>query len=116
MARRNITMQHIRQLLLLRSRGAGIKQCSRELNLARNTVKKYLARFDELDHSVDELLSLPEPELLGLLEQKVPLSSQTKQQFDSMAEELLRELDRPGVTRRLLWEEHVASGVLTMEY
>ena len=78
-------MQHIRQLLLLRSRGAGIKQCSRELNLARNTVKKYLARFDELDHSVDELLSLPEPELLGLLEQKVPLSSQAKQQFDSMA-------------------------------
>ena len=116
MARRNITMQHIKQLLLLRSRGIGIKQCSRELNLARNTVKKYLARCDELDHSLDELLSLAEPELLGLLEQKVPLSSQAKQQFDSMAEGLLRELDRPGVTRRLLWEEHVASGVLTMEY
>ncbi len=116
MARRNITMQHIKQLLLLRSRGIGIKQCSRELNLARNTVKKYLARCDELDHSLDELLSLAEPELLGLLEQKVPLSSQAKQQFDSMAEELVRELDRPGVTRRLLWEEYVACGALTMEY
>ncbi len=64
-------MQHIKQLLLLRSRGIGIKQSSRDLNLARNFVKKYLARCDELDHSRDELLSLAEPELLGLLEQEV---------------------------------------------
>ncbi len=40
-------MQHINQLLLLRLRGIGIKQSIRELNLARNTVKKYLARCDE---------------------------------------------------------------------
>ncbi len=43
-------MQHIQQLVLLRTRGIGIKPCSRESNLALNTVKKYLARCDELDH------------------------------------------------------------------
>lgn len=116
MARRNITMHMIKQLLLMRSQGNSIKHCARELNLARNTVRKYCSLCEGLNRPLDELLALSEPELLDLLEEDVSLEPLGKRQFDVLVPEILRSLEQPGVTRRLLWEEYVASGQLSMEY
>lgn len=56
-------MSQIKQLLQLHEKGESRKQIARILGVSKNTVKGYLQKLYLLKMSIDELLSLEDPEL-----------------------------------------------------
>lgn len=97
----------IREILVLKKQGAGLKQIARQLGISRNTVRDYIRAWESTGADID-------PSLAGdqVLYEKTILVRQ-----DASGGERLRalqtcfphfeiELGRPGVTRKLLWQEY----------
>ena len=100
-------MSQIKQLIRLHKQGVGIKTIARELGMSKNTVKSYLAKFEEgkLDYKV--LLSLDEPVLEAKLFAGNP--SYKEGRYTHLKDNLgylAGELKKTGVTRQLLWKEY----------
>ncbi len=107
MARKPKTTGMIKQIYRLHSQGKGKKTISRELGVSKNTVKKYLAILESLPAQKEDLLK-QEDEVLG---QYVHSSGRQKEDrryhyLVSHMDYFFRELQRPGVTRWLLWKEY----------
>lgn len=60
-------MQKNRQELRCYAQGKGIKAMSSMLSISRNTIKKYLQKFQTLDLSYEEALELSDSEVAELL-------------------------------------------------
>jgi len=58
MAAKTITMSTIKQIIRLHLQGRAIKQISRTCSVSRNTVRKYVALYQQLPYSAQELLSM----------------------------------------------------------
>ena len=100
-------MSQIKQLIRLYIRGEDIKPISRILSMSKNTVKSYLQKIESHHLDIKELLELEENELKALLHAGSPSFKDTR--YDNLKSQLdyyLKELKRPGVTRKLLWEEY----------
>ena len=100
-------MSTIKQLLLLKRDGHGIKYISRHTGMSKNTVKSYLLKFAALQCSVDELLKLDDPLLEGRFHGGNP--SYSDDRHEVLLERMpyfMAELKKKGVTRHLLWEEY----------
>ena len=100
-------MSQIKQLLQLRKQGKSRKFIARSLGISKNTVKSYLTKIYELKLSIDDLLALEDPELEmkfhdGNPAYKDPRFEDIKSKLDYFKEEL----EQPGVTRKLMWEEY----------
>lgn len=100
-------MSQIKQLLRLHSQGKKIKEIARILGMSKNTVKVYLEKYVKLRLSIEDLVKLADPEL------ETRFHSGNPAYCDNRFEQLKQKLDyyeqeykRPGVTRRLLWEEY----------
>ena len=105
MSAKSISMSTIKQVILLHERGVGIKQIARQLNLSKNTVKKYLRQLG----SSKELLTRPDHELEKAVRQKVSspaADASRKRELEGLFPSLVEELKRPGVTLWLLWQEY----------
>lgn len=101
-------MSTLKQIIRLHTQGRGIKEISRICNTARNTVRKYIALYQQLPFSVEELLSMED----HALEQVVwPTDSQSKPDrltlLQSQLEAFISELERVGVNRFNLWTEYI---------
>jgi transposase len=103
MANKPKTMEQLIQVFKLSSNGVPIKEISRRLNIARNTVRKYLKLLDGRNY---ELLSKTELDSLlyeydstGFFNQRYLL---LKKHFETCS----KELSQTGVTRQLLWLEY----------
>lgn len=110
-------MSQIKQLLQLHKNGTGVKTIARNLGISKNTVKSYLRKFYDLGKSIDELLSLEDPELE--IQFHVGNPAYKDERFEHLRLHLdyfEKELDRVGVNRKVLWEEYKADYPQGYEY
>lgn len=104
MAYKPTRMDTIKRIIDLHSEGYSIKRIGRTIGVSKNTVKKYLRRY-ELENeelSGSDKSQLPEA-LLGIKhQQEVERDSRLQEKLPF----IVKELKRVGVTRHLLWEEY----------
>lgn len=102
-------MGQIKQMILLRQQGNGVKTIARELGMSKNTVKTYLQKIEALKSSTEELLRLDDPVLEIKFLAGTPSYKQDRyDEIKSNLDYYFEELKKPGVTRHLLWEEYRA--------
>jgi len=100
-------MSQIKQLIRLHQQGLGKKTIARQLGMSKNTVKAYLQKIESGELIPESLLSLDEPVLEGKLFAGSPSYKQERyNSFKNELDYLSKELQRVGVTRRVLWEEY----------
>lgn len=102
-------MSQVKQLLLMHQQGNSIKYTARSLGISKNTVKSYLQRLQGLDQPIRELLTLSEPALESLFSCGSP--AYKDERYVYMRDRLdyySKELNRKGVTMKLLWEEYIS--------
>ena len=100
-------MSQIKQLIRWHGQGVGIKTIARELGMSKNTVKSYLAKFEEGNLDFQTLLTLDEPVLEAKLFAGTP--SYKEERYTHLKDNLsylAGELKKTGVTRQLLWKEY----------
>jgi transposase len=82
MPNKQTIMQKIRQVLRCYAQGKGTKAMSSMLSISRNTIKKYLQKFQTLDLRYEEALELRDSELAGLFREKPSEAPISKCQAD----------------------------------
>jgi len=108
MANKPIVMSKIRNVIRLHIQGKGKKFIAHYLNLSKNTVKKYVQRFEGQQLCYDQLNALSDQELCSLFQ--VPLLKEPSARLKALYEYfpfMQKELKRPGVMRLLLWEAYM---------
>jgi transposase len=113
MAGKPTNMSQIKQLLILQEQGKGIKTIARSLGISKNTVKAYCQKLDALSSrrvnplTVQQLIQMPEPELEAIFHAGNPAYKDDRYTLvkDKIAY-YRRELERIGVTKKLLWQEY----------
>lgn len=108
MANKTITMLQIRRVLQLLDQGFSQRRIAREVNISRNTVQDYCLKFLKSELSVKQLLALSDQDLNQriLSDRSVPAKDDRYQRFAPDLPYYLKELNRVGVTRLLLWKEY----------
>ena len=100
-------MSQIKQLIRLYQQGLGKKTIARQLGMSKNTVKAYLQKIESGELVPESLLLLDEPVLESKLFAGSP--SYKQERYDSLKDNLdyySKELQKVGVTRRVLWDEY----------
>ncbi|MFC1734158.1 IS21 family transposase [candidate division KSB1 bacterium] len=88
--------------------GRRFKEIARNLNISKNTVKTYIAKLLSLQCDIDDLLALDDPILEARFHAGNP-AYKDNERYDALKtslEHYKKELDKVGVTRKLLWEEY----------
>lgn len=115
MAGKPKSMSQIKQLILLHAQGKGKKTIARTLSMSKNTVKIYLHKLESLlsdsanPASIEALVKLEDPVLEAKFHAGNPAYKKEAGRYDRFKEQLpyfLKELQRKGVTRHLLWQEY----------
>jgi len=108
MANKPIAMSKLKTLIRLYVESASKSKIARSTGLSRNTVKSYLQKVETLSLAKEDLLSLGEEELYKLLQQQVVQPSNSRQtDLYRFFRYMEKELRKPGVTRKLLWNEYI---------
>ena len=100
-------MSQIKQLLYLHKQGKPKKFIARSLGISKNTVKSYLDKLNQLGLGIDHLLALDDPVLEIKFHAGNPAYKEKR--FEHLKQNLdyfLKELEKTGVNKRLLWEEY----------
>lgn len=107
MPNKSVSMQKLKQVLRLYSQGKGTKAISSLQHLSRTTVKKYLTRFKESGKSIEELLSLSDPELSVIVRGDMGTPSNSRlEELYKLLPVYCKRLKRKGVTREMLHKEY----------
>ncbi len=112
MANRKLSMNKLRQVLRCHASGNGAKSISNLTGIARNTVRKYLRRFMELDREIEDLLRLGDPDLnavFGVRTAGAEPASPRHMEVMSLMPDYVRRLKKKGITRQKLYEEYIGS-------
>lgn len=109
MAGKTTRMSSIKQLLQLHRQGVAIKQMARILDISKNTVKEYLAKYRALGLDFDNLLALDDVALQAMFHSGNPSFKPDKryEELIGQMDYLQNELSRKGVTRVGLWQEYI---------
>lgn len=100
-------MSQIKQLLKLHHQGKAKKYIARSLGISKNTVKAYLEKVSLSKMDIPTLLELEDPVLEGRFHQGNPSYKDDRyEHFKNHIDYFIKELDRTGVTKQLLWEEY----------
>ena len=102
-----IMMSTLKQIIRLHTQGRGIKEISRICSAARNTVRKYLALYQKLPFSAEELLALDDQALEQLVLPSEPPKPDRYALLHSQLESFVSELERVGVNKFNLWTEYI---------
>jgi len=101
-------MSQVKQLLLMYKDGRARKEIARSLGISKNTVKTYLAKLQSLNVNLDDLLALEDPVLEAKFHAGNP-AYKDNERYELLKTDLdfyKKELNKTGVTRKLLWEEY----------
>lgn len=101
-------MLQIRKILQLLLNGSTHREINRETGIHRLTIRQYAERFANTGKDIAELLSCSDTELSSLIispKTDVPYDAR-RQLLEEKINDYLSELQRPHVTRQLLWEEY----------
>jgi transposase len=93
----------IRQLLI---KGYSIKRIARDTGLARNTIRKYLARLEASDQNLNA----------SLQEDSFPRQTERHARLIQHFAYAEAELKKSGVTRQLLWVEYKEAEISGYNY
>lgn len=107
MANKRVDFMNLRQLLLLKERGASNRNCEKNLDLHRNTVNHYVRLFRASGQSYSALLELDDVALSELFPVRVPVNKNRYFELSSKFEYFERELRKPGCTREVLWRDYI---------
>lgn len=110
MANNPISMSKIRTILRMYAQGRSKLQIAAQTGVARNTLKKYILAFNRTRLHIEQIDQLSDKELerLFIKQEDKALSEKLKHLF-ALFPHYSKELTRPGVTRKLLWEEYKQS-------
>jgi transposase len=109
MSNNTIIMSKLRQILRLYTQKKGTKEISKQTGIARNTVKKYIAKYNDLKCSIAEIEKLDDfglNELFGKSIFKIPEDPDRYKQLKSLFPYIDKELKKTGVTLEMLWYEY----------
>jgi transposase len=111
MANKPLSMQKLRQVLLLLKRGFSQREIVKQTQVSRPTVPSYSLLFTATGLSYDQLLRLKDHEINELIQAGKPVKTEPvdarRAHFDQQLDYFLPELKRVGVTRYLLWQEYL---------
>src|SRR6478609_902341 len=108
MANKTIAMIQIRQILRLHSQGKSKLQIAILTGVSRNTVKRYLRKFDEGKYNYEAINNFTDHELevlFGTVESPSVVTAKL-QTLQEMFPELSKQLKRKGITLQKLWEQY----------
>lgn len=109
MAGKVTRMSKIKQLLQLHRDGLSNRRIASELGLYKGTVNDYVRKITDHTLPVEALLQLEDAVLEGVLNAGTPAYLDARfQAFKELIPYFEKELRRPHVTRKLLWEEYLA--------
>lgn len=102
-------MLQIKKALQLLDAGKSERFITEQLDLSRNTLRKYLKKVSSFELSNDQLMALSEADFSALMygEPTIVVKTSRQERFDSLIDYFIDELKRDGVTRQLLWEEYL---------
>ena len=108
MANKLISMIVLRRILQLRSQGISKNKIARMTNIHRATLDSYLSKLEGTGKSHELLLKYSDEELTAVAynPDNVNKPDERLKELESHFEYFEKELNRPGVTRQLLWEEY----------
>jgi transposase len=109
MANKTLTMLQVRRILQLLQEGRSKRQIAKDLSISRNTIDDYEQKYIVSGQSLGSLLKLNDPALWDAISPKEPSEEEDNPRYKSLLERIpaiLGELERPGVTRYLLWREY----------
>ncbi len=108
MANKLIDMSKVRKVIQLHGQGKSKLFISKYLSLSRNTVKKYIALYQLLNFSIEDIKLKSDTELEAIFssynEPDIPVRVKALYAFFPQME---RELKKVGVTKLLMWEEYI---------
>ena len=112
MANQTKSMHQIRQVLEHLSRSTSISKIASIMGMSRNTVKDYRDKFILTSTDFRQLLELSGVELSLLIKSKpIKASSDLEEkrlrEINTLLPYFLKELEKTGVTRQLLWKEYL---------
>ena len=111
MANKTISMTQLKRIIQLKSEGYSKLSISQKLGIHRKTLNDYLAKLDSTGKSYQELLEQSDDYLSELVfnsgNTRVPDTRYAE--LEKRFADFTRELKKPGVTRRILWEEYKTS-------
>ncbi|MDA3817119.1 MAG: IS21 family transposase [Prolixibacteraceae bacterium] len=100
-------MSQVKQILQMHKQGCGNKTIARNLCISKNTVKNYLSKYLSSKLSLDTLLKMEDHALGKIFHPGNPAYKDDRfERIKSQLDNYVVELKKPGVTRKLLWEEY----------
>ena len=101
-------MLQIRRILQLLSEGCTQREINRGTGIHRSTIKDYANRVEKTGQDFSVLLSYSDAELSSLvLTAKTEIVHDARKKWlEEKLQDYQRELQRPYMTRQLLWEEY----------
>jgi len=106
MSRKQLSMRKISEVARLKASGLSVRQIARSCNVARSTVAEYLERLEACGLSWPWPPELAEEELEVRLFRQAQTRGRDVERPVSQWPKIHKELQRRGVTLRLLWEEY----------
>jgi len=101
-------MNKIRQILRLHDHGRSKQAIAIQADVSRNTIKKYIKFFQQSGFTFEEVNSLGDKELEDLFGKSNERKPDSRlQALQRCLPHIDKELKRPGVTRKLLWEAYM---------
>jgi transposase len=101
-------MLQIRKILQLLADGCSIREINRNTGIHRSTITEYANRIENTGKDIAVLLGYSDAELSGLiLPSKTDIPCDARRLWlEERLKDYLEELQRPYMTRQLLWEEY----------
>lgn len=108
MANKPKSMLQIRRILQLHSEGYSQREINRITQIHRSTIKDYIKRAEDTGEDFKVLLNYSDADLFTLTFTPKPQNEPDprRQWFECRIQNYLKELQRPHMTRQLLWEEY----------
>src|SRR5690554_4708134 len=107
MAGKIINMSKVKQVLRLHTQGVSNRRIALDLGLYKGTVNSYIRKIKDHGYDIAELLKLDDPVLESKLFAGNPAYKDRRfEEFKGKIPYFEKELERPHVTRYLLWEEY----------
>jgi len=107
MAGQRIDSMDIRSLIALKLKGLSTRKVADLLQLNRKTVDSYTSRFTALQLSYEQLSKLSEADLRDLFTEESQTEKARYETHSALFPYLDKELQRPGATLQLLWQEYL---------
>ena len=108
MSNKQIVMLQIRRILQLLDSGCSQRNVSEQLRISRKTINQYLLRINSSGRSITDILKESDADLSDIV-YDIKVAPQKDDRYVLLSPRLPKfftELNRPGVTKLLLWQEY----------